>query len=315
MTTPTVRAVDPAITADLEVFPINLGDLSLEKLPTLRDLRMEMLGILQLSDAVERTDQTVPGRAGGPDVVVRVHRPKGAAGQLPCIYSIHGGGYVLGSYEMDDLRFDNWCPALGAVGVSVEYRLAPETPYPGPLEDCYAGLEWVFKNAESLGIDPKRIGISGASAGGGLAAGLALLARDRAELQVAFQMLIYPMIDDQRTTPSSQCEVPIWSPANNEFGWRCYLGELFGTEEVPAYAAPARAEDLDGLPPTGIWVGTADGFCDEDINYAQRLIQAGVPTELHVYPGATHAFDVFPSAPISGRCRRDMLDWLRAALA
>jgi acetyl esterase/lipase len=312
---PTMRAIDPAIAADLELFPINLTELTVETLPEVREFRMQMLGALELSDAVERTDHVVPGPEGAPDLVVRVHRPKDTPGRLPCIYSIHGGGYVIGSYDMDDLRFDNWCPSLGAVGVSVEYRLAPETPYPGPLEDCYAGLEWVFQNADSLGVDADRIGISGASAGGGLAAGLALLTRDRGDLSLAFQMLIYPMLDDRRITPSSQWEVPIWSPANNEFGWRCYLGDLFGTDDIPAYAAAARAVDLEGLPPAGVWVGTADGFCDEDIAYAQRLIQAGVPTELHVYPGAPHAFDVFPSASVSHRCRRDMLDWLRSALA
>ena len=315
MTTPTIPAVDPAITADLDLFPISIADLSLETLPAVRDFRLQMVGGIELSDAVERSDLVIPGPTGAPDVAVRVHRPKDVAGDLPCIYSIHGGGYVIGSYDMDDLRFDNWCPRLGAVGVSVEYRLAPETAYPGPLDDCYAGLKWVHDNAGMLGIDRERVGISGASAGGGLAAGLALLARDRGEMPLAFQMLIYPMIDDRRVTPSSRWDVPIWSPANNEFGWRSYLGDLFGTDDVPAYAAPSRAEQLEGLPRTGVWVGTADGFCDEDIIYAQRLIQAGVPTELHVYPGAPHAFDMFPSADVSKRCRRDMLDWLRSAVS
>lgn len=315
MTAPTIPAVDPAITAELELFPISVADLSLETLPTVRDFRSQLVGGIELSDAVERSDLVIPGPTGAPDVAVRVHRPKDVSGDLPCVYSIHGGGYVIGSYDMDDLRFDNWCPRLGAVGVSVEYRLAPETAYPGPLEDCYAGLEWVHDNADTLGIDRGRIGVSGASAGGGLAAGLALLARDRGDIPLAFQMLIYPMIDDRRVTPSSRWDVPIWSPANNEFGWRCYLGDLFGTDDVPAYAAASRAENLEGLPPTGIWVGTADGFCDEDIIYAQRLIQAGVPTELHVYPGAPHAFDMFPSADVSKRCRREMLDWLRSALS
>ncbi|HEX6393132.1 MAG TPA: alpha/beta hydrolase [Acidimicrobiales bacterium] len=315
MTAPTIPAVDPAITAELELFPISVADLSLETLPTVRDFRSQLVGGIELSDAVERSDLVIPGPTGAPDVAVRVHRPKDVSGDLPCVYSIHGGGYVIGSYDMDDLRFDNWCPRLGAVGVSVEYRLAPETAYPGPLEDCYAGLKWVHDNADTLGIDRGRIGVSGASAGGGLAAGLALLARDRGDIPLAFQMLIYPMIDDRRVTPSSRWDVPIWSPANNEFGWRCYLGDLFGTDDVPAYAAASRAENLEGLPPTGIWVGTADGFCDEDIIYAQRLIQAGVPTELHVYPGAPHAFDMFPSADVSKRCRREMLDWLRSALS
>ena len=309
------RAIDPTIAAVLAQMPVLVGELTAESLPTIRAQGLAVGGQVELSDDVERVDHTVPGPEGAPDVVLRVHTPKGMTGPLPCVYSIHGGGYVLGSYEMDDLRFDQWCPRLGIVGVSVEYRLAPETPYPGPLEDCYAGLSWVFGHAEQLGIDRSRIGIAGASAGGGLAAGLALLTRDRGQLELAFQMLIYPMIDDRRVTPSSSWEVPIWSPANNEFGWRCYLGPLYGTDGIPPYAAATRATDLTGLPPAFVCVGTMDGFCDEDIEYAQRLNHAGVPTELHVYAGAPHGFDGFaPMAPLARRCRREMREWLAAVL-
>jgi acetyl esterase/lipase len=216
---------------------------------------------------------------------------------------------------MDDLRFDRWCPKLGLIGVSVEYRLAPETPYPGPLEDCYAGLRWVHEHAGELGLDRSRIGIGGASAGGGLAAGLALLARDRGELPVAFQLLCYPMIDDRQTTESSGWEVPIWSPPNNAFGWQSYLGDLYGADDVPYLAAPARALDLTGLPPALVYVGTLDGFCDEDVLYAMGLYQAGVPTDLHVYAGAPHGFDGFaPAADVSRRCQRETLDWLGRVL-
>ena len=253
----------------------------------------------------------VPGPPGAPDLVVRVHRPKGATGTLPGLYSVHGGGYIIGSYEMEDLRFDRWCPKLGCVGVAVEYRLSPETRYPGPLEDCYAGLTWVHEHADELGIDPGRTGITGASAGGGLAAALAILVRDRGELPVAFQLLIYPMLDDRQETPSSHWEVPVWNPAANTFGWQAYLGDLYGSADVPATAAPARATDLSGLPPAMITVGSADGFCDEDIVYAMRLNQAGVETELHVYPGAPHGFDgMLPGARLARQCRRDMVDWL-----
>jgi len=256
----------------------------------------------------------VPGTTGEPDVKVRVYRPKGFSGVLPCVYAIHGGGYVFGTYEIEDLRFDAWCTSLCIAGVSVEYRLAPETPYPGPLEDCYTGLRWVFDNAAELGIDPDRIGICGTSAGGGLAAALALLACDRGEVRPSFQMLIYPMLDDRQLTPSSGWDAPVWSRANSTFGWRSYLGDLYGSDVVPAYAAPARAEELGHLPPAGIWVGTADGFVDEDVVYAQRLMQAGVHTELHVYPGAPHAFDALSNSAMSRRCRRDMREWLSAAM-
>lgn len=312
----TARTLDPAIAALLAQAPVTVGLLREADLPRLRSQRLSVTTEVQLSDAVERVDHTVPGPPGSPDVVLRVHSPKGQTGPLPCVYSIHGGGYVLGNYAMEDARFDRWCPELGVVGVAVEYRLAPETPYPGPLEDCYAGLSWVFEHADDIGVDRSRIGISGASAGGGLAAGLALLARDRARMDLGFQMLIYPMIDDRQRTPSSQWEVPIWSPANNQFGWRAYLGSLYGSDDVPPYAAPARAEDLDGLPPTLVCVGTMDGFCDEDIVYAQRLNQAGVSTELHVYPGAPHGFDSFAAeAPLARRSRRDMREWLGAVTA
>ena len=143
-----------------------------------------------------------------------------------------------------------------------------------------------------------------------------MLARDRGELPIAFQLLVYPMIDDRQETPSSSWEVPIWSPAANTYGWKSYLGALYGTDDIPPTAAPARAVDLTGLPPAFVCVGTADGFCDEDILYAQRLNHAGVETELHVYPGAPHGFDgIIPGASLSRRCRRDMNEWLAAMLA
>ena len=170
-------------------------------------------------------------------------------------------------------------------------------------------------HARELGIDRSRVGVAGASAGGGLAAALALLARDRGELPLSFQMLAYPMIDDRQATPSSSWDVPIWSPLNNEFGWRSYLGDLYGRDDVPYVAAPARAEDLSGLPPALVYVGTLDGFCDEDVAYATRLYQAGVATELHLYPGAPHGFDgMAPGSTLSRRCLRDAREWLADAL-
>jgi acetyl esterase/lipase len=263
----------------------------------------------QLSDTVERTDHVV---SSDPEVIVRVHRPKGFDGPLPCVYSIHGGGYVIGSRDMDDGKFDRWCPSLGIVGVSVEYRLAPETPYPGPLEDCYMGLQWTVEHAEEIGVDPSRIGVHGISAGGGLAAALALLARDRGEIALRFQLLDCPMIDDRQHTSSSQLDgLAIWSRDSNTFGWRSYLGGLYGTADIPYHAVPARADDLSGLPPTYICVGGADGFRDEDIEYALRLGRAGVPTELHVHPGAPHGVEMFVGTQIAARYSAPGTDWLR----
>jgi acetyl esterase/lipase len=280
---------------------------------TVEAIRGFDFGVAALSDAVERTDHVVPG---DPPVPLRSHRAKGADGALPCLYSIHGGGYVIGSYSMDDAQFDRLCPELGIAGVSVEYRLAPETPYPGPLEDCYRGLKWTFDHADELGIDAARIGIGGTSAGGGLAAALALLARDRGEVQVAFQLLDCPMLDDRQLTASSQLDgLPVWSRESNAFGWRAYLGDLYGDDDVPYTAAPARAADLAGLPPAFVSVGAVDGFVDEDVDYAMRLNRAGVPAELHVYPGACHGYQMAADSAVSRQSRRDVEEWLARQIA
>jgi len=302
-------ALDPDVAAMVEMVPI--GTIDGETLAAIRDA--DLTGPVELSDSVERRDHVVPG---DPDVVVRVHRPVGAEGALACVYSMHGGGYVLGSYAMDDARFDSWCQRYGIVGVSVEYRLAPETPYPGPLEDAYSGLRWVYENHQTLGVDPERIGIAGVSAGGGLAAGLALLARDRAEVPLRFQLLECPMLDDRQVTASSRLDgLAIWTKESNEFGWRSYLGELYGTPDVPAYAAPARATDLRGLPPAYVCVGAVDGFRDEDVDYATRLNQADVPTELHVYPGAPHGVGVFAGTAVADRYNQGIEEWLARQLS
>jgi acetyl esterase/lipase len=302
--------VDDEIAPALAAFPMAAA-LSVDALAAMRATRGEMFAGVELSDAVERTEHVV---SDDPRVVVRVHRPKGVDDPLPCLYSIHGGGYVLGSYDMDDAKFDRYCPRFPCVGVSVEYRLAPETPYPGPLDDCYAGLRWTRDHAAELGVDPDRIGIAGVSAGGGLAAALALLARDRGEVPVAFQLLECPMLDDRQTTSSSRrAGLPIWSRESNTFGWQSYLGDLYGGD-VPAYAAPARAVELSGLPPALVIVGGADGFRDEDIEYALRLNQAGVPTELHVLPGAPHGVQFFAGSVIARRWGQTVTQWLEQQL-
>jgi len=304
--------IDPEVATFLEQFPA--FELSADVLPVMRDMRTELIAEMTaaLDDSVERTDHVV---SDDPHVFVRVHRPANQTGPLPCVYSIHGGGYVLGSLDMDDARFARWCTELSCVGVSVEYRLAPETAYPGPLEDCDAGLRWTYEHADELGIDRDCIGIAGVSAGGGLAAALALLARDRAEVPLGFQLLECPMLDDQQTTSSSRLDgLPIWSRESNTFGWRAYLSDLYGTDDIPPYAAAARAEDLSGLPPALVIVGGADGFRDEDIVYALRLNQAGVPTELHVLPGAPHGVQMFVDCAVARRWDAIVNDWLRLQL-
>jgi acetyl esterase/lipase len=246
---------------------------------------------------------------------VRVHRPAELDGALPAIFTIHGGGYVIGSYVMDDALHDAWGPQLGTVGISVEYRLAPETPYPGPLEDCYAALRWTHQHADEMGVDRTRLGIAGISAGGGLAAALALLARDRGEVPLAFQLLDCPMLDDRQTTPSLRSEgLYVWDAKSNEFGWRSYLGDLYGSDDVPVYAAAARATDLTGLPPTCVVVGSIDGFRDEDVDYARRLNQAGVPCELHVIGGLPHAYQLAPDTQAVRLATHCKDDWLARQL-
>jgi acetyl esterase/lipase len=279
---------------------------------TIATIRSTPLPGAALSDAVVRTEYMVPG---DPPVPVRVHRPAGVDGVLPGIFTIHGGGYVIGSYDMDDYLHDQWSPSLGTVGISVEYRLAPETPYPGPLEDCYAALRWAHEHAGEIGVDPARLGIYGISAGGGLAAALALLVRDRGEFPMAFQLLDCPMLDDRQTTPSiGATGLYIWSAESNTFGWRSYLGDLHGSVEVPPYAAAARATSLSGLPPSCVVVGSIDGFRDEDAEYAMRLNQAGVPCELHVVAGLPHAYQMALDSQAVALATRCKDDWLARQL-
>ena len=312
----TIDAEIAAALSELPIGNIDFGTWTLETVPSLRELMSAMPPPPEPPPTIERYDVVVPGPAGASDPSVRVYRPRDRSGPLPCLYWIHGGGYLFGSALTDDPRLARWADELPCVVVSIDYRLAPEHPYPAPLDDCYAGLLWVAQHADELGVDPQRIAIGGASAGGGLAAALVLLARDKGEVDVWYQLLIYPMIDDRNVSASSMIDgAPIWSRAANLLGWRAYLGDLSGTDDVPAYAAAARATELDGLPPTFIGVGTLDLFRDEDIDYALRLLCAGVPTELHVYPGAPHGFEsIAPGTDVAVRCQRDIDAALRRAL-
>jgi acetyl esterase/lipase len=302
------QLLDPEIAALAESMPI--PTFTAEVIASLR--AQPRPASTERSEAVERTDYQVSTE---PDVVVRVHRPKGVDGSLACVYSIHGGGYVMGSFDMDGMRLDRWCQMFRCACVSVEYRLAPESPYPGPLEDCSTGLRWTLEHADELQIDPNRIGIAGVSAGGGLAAALALLVRDRDDVPLKFQLLECPMIDDRQSTHSSQLDaLLIWNRESNHFGWQAYLGDLYGAADLPYYAAPARCPDLSGLPAAYVCVGGADGFRDEDIEYALRLNQASVPTELHVYPGLPHGGMLFAGTDVARRYDRDVEDWLARQL-
>ncbi len=299
-----IDRVDPELRPGLEAFPPDLLDLT--DIPGTRTKLASLFGMFPapVIEGVTSEDRHVPGPAGDPDVLVRIYQPAERPTTLPAVLWIHGGGYVLGDMAGEDAHCRVLTKQVDCVVVSVEYRLAPEHPFPAPLEDCYAALKWLATHAGELGVDPQRIAIAGASAGGGLTAGLALLARDRGEVQVAFQLPIYPMIDDRNLTPSSHAvtEPRTWNRQANLLGWQAYLGSAYGSESVSSYAAATRATDLAGLPPTYIPVGELDLFLDEDIEYAQRLLQAGVPTELHVYRGGFHGFDIFaPDATVSQR--------------
>jgi len=222
---------------------------------------------------------TLPSGAG-----VRLYRPANAAGPTPALLWIHGGGYLFGTAAQDDGVCRQYVERLGITVAAVDYRLAPEHPYPIPVEDCYSVLTWM---ARLPGIDSDRIAIGGASAGGGLTAALAFLARDRAEVTPVLQILSYPMLDDRSVDPSlDDTGFRLWNPASNRVGWQSYLG---GAD--PAVAVPARRNDLAGLPPAWLGVGTLDLFHREDLAYAERLDAAGVPCEVHVVPGAFHGFD------------------------
>ncbi|MFN8443761.1 MAG: alpha/beta hydrolase [Caldilineaceae bacterium] len=297
--------VDPGLRGVLDFLPVDLLDLN--DVPSTRVKLANLFGALPapVVKGVKSEDRYVPGPAGDPDVRVRIYQPTDRPKQLPALFWIHGGGYVLGDIEGDDAHSLHIAKEINCVVVSVEYRLAPEHPFPAPMEDCYAALKWLAQNAAELGVDPNRIAIGGASAGGGMTAGLALLVRDRGEIKICFQLPIYPMIDDRNVTPSSReiTEPKVWNRQSNLLAWKAYTGYAPGDDRISPYAAATRATDLAGLPPAYIPVGELDLFLDENIEYAQRLIQAGVPTELHIYRGAYHGFYVFaPDADVSKRC-------------
>lgn len=263
---------------------------------------------------VEKTERFVPGPKGAPEVRVFVFTPKKAAEPRPAYLHIHGGGYVVGSADMSEANCARTASEQGAVVVTVDYRLAPETPFPGPVEDCYAALKWLHANAKELGVDPARIAIGGESAGGGLAAGLALLARDRGEIRIAHQQLIYPMIDDRPLAdPHPYTGEFIWTHSSNRFGWTSLLGHEPGRDGVSPYAAAARAENLEALPPTFISTGALDLFLEENLEYARRLTRAGVPVELHVYPGGVHGFDMVADSRLAIQHGRDQREALKNA--
>ena len=310
--------IDPELAAVLDLLPkMDLVDpvaarRAFEEI--LVAIRIDIPGV----ETLDIEDRTVPGWEGDPDVPVRVYRPVGASAtaRVPGILMIHGGGFVIGSVEAEHAGAALTAIGTGAVVVSVDYRLAPEHPYPAGLHDCYVALRYLHAEADALGVDPERVALIGASAGGGLAASTALLARDRGGPAVCFQLLQIPELDDRLQTPSMQTFVdsPMWNRPLAVQSWQAYLGPLYGSDDVPAYAAPARAEDLSGLPPAYISTAENDPLRDEGITYAQRLLQAGVSVELHQFPGTFHGSALVTAAAVSKRAQRESALVLRQAL-
>lgn len=305
-------ALDPEVGAALTALMAQAGDTA--PLPV-GDVagRREAMG--QLLSALGTLVPPTPGVSvekttvvlDGAELELRIYRPAQASGSA-ALY-VHGGGMIGGSVEFYDPMVRSYVQASGVPLVAVEYRLAPEFPHPTPVEDCFAALRWLVEHAADLGADPERIGVIGDSAGGGLAAGLALLARDRG-VPVARQILICPMLDDRNTTPDPViAPFAVWTYDDNITGWGSLLGAAAGGDDVPPAAAPARAGSLKGLAPAYVEVGQLDIFAEEDVTYARRLMSAGVATELHVHPGCPHAYEVF--APHSAVGRRAMADRIR----
>ncbi|MBC3993230.1 alpha/beta hydrolase [Streptomyces sp. AC563] len=260
---------------------------------------------------------TVAGPAGAPEVELTVLRPRGGVRGAPGTYAIHGGGMILGNRFFGAAGLVDEVVRYGAVAATVEYRLAPEHPAPAAAEDCYAGLVWFAEHARDLGVDPSRILVSGASAGGGLSAAVALMARDRGGPALAGQLLDCPMLDDRNESVSSRQYdgIGIWDRHNNDTAWNAVLGADRGTEGVSPYAAPARAADLSGLPPAFVTVGAAEVFRDEAVEYATRIWATGGQAELHVWAGAYHGFTGFsPDTEVSRAAAATRASWIRRVL-
>ncbi len=298
----TRHLVAPELEPGIDAFPVM--DFS-QGMEVLRGgmLGREMPPMPPELEAVSCAERFIPGAPGDPDVRVLHYTPPGAAKALrPAVLEIHGGGYVIGNADMSDVSNRLVALSLDCVVVSVDYRLAPETAWPGSLNDNYAALCWLAGNAAELGVDPARIAISGGSAGGGHAAALALHARNVKGPAICFQLIDYPMLDDRTCTdpdPHPYAGEFVWTPQLNHFGWKSLLGAEPGSQDFHETAAPARAADLAGLPPAFISIGALDLFLDESLEYTRRLARAGVPVELHVVPGAYHGSGMVADAPQS----------------
>ncbi|RFA09810.1 lipase [Subtercola boreus] len=267
--------------------------------------------------AVTHEERSVPGPEGAPEIILSIFRRTDHVAGGPGIYNVHGGGMIIGDRFTGLEPLLDWVEQFDAVLVSVEYRLAPESPDPALVDDCYAGLVWTAEHADELGFNADRLVISGGSAGGGIAAGVTLMARDKGGPALIGSLLMYPMLDDRNETVSSHqfVGIGVWDRGSNDTGWDALLGDRRGTENVSIYAAPARATDLSGLPPTFIDVGSAEVFRDEDVAYASKIWADGGICELHVTPGVFHGAELMaPAAALSTAVAENRTRWLRRIL-
>ncbi len=310
--------LDPELAVVVDLLPVIDIDDPVQARASFEALILELVRDIPGIDALDVDDCMVPGFEGDPDVGVRVYRPRSIVpGTLvPAVLTIHGGGFIIGSVDSEHAGSALMALGTGSVVVSVEYRLAPEHPYPAGLHDCYAALTWLHAEAGALGVDPARVAVAGASAGGGLAAATALMARDRGGPPLCFQMLQIPELDDRLDTPSMRAftDTPLWNRPLAVKSWAAYLGELSGSPDVPAHAAPARAEDLSGLPPAYVSTAENDPLRDEGIIYALRMLQAGVSVELHQFPGTFHGSALVSTAAVSRRSQEELAVVLRRGL-
>jgi len=310
----TLHLVDPDVRDTVASFP-PLTPI-FETLPALREA---VISLYPTPDQVMFEQHIAKGTSGNPDARVLIHRPKGANGAGPAILYLHGGGFIAGKPDMMAVANKELAEVTGAVVVAVQYRLAPETPFPGPVENCYTALSWVAANAGQLGIDRNRIAIYGQSAGGGLAAATALLARDRGGPALKAQFLLYPMLDARTATDKAPVTNPTtgefgWTVESNRFGWQAMQGGQDIPVERLGHFSPAQAGDLSGLPQTFLAVGSLDLFLEENIAYVQRLSRASVPVEAHIYPGAIHGFEMFPGT-LAEQFRHSFLSAIDRALS
>ena len=309
--------IDPELAPILELIP----SLGIEDPIAARSGFEELVAAMNAgldASGVDISERDIAGSDGAPSIKLRIYSPTGLTATVPGLLYSHGGGFVIGSLDSEHGRCLSLCQELGIVIVSVDYRLSPETPFPGGLEDCYAALCWTHDNAESLNLDTSRLGVFGLSAGAGLSAATALMARDRKGPKICFQYLGIPELDDRLTTDSMNrfVDTPMWNKPSAELSWDYYLGQRYqrGADDVPYLAAPARLEDASGLPPAYINTMEFDPLRDEGVLYAMTLMKAGVRTELHSYPGTFHGSSMVPTAEVSQREAQEMFAVLRRGL-